>query len=336
MSTPAGKPPLWKRAVSFWLAHEPIRHARWELIFLRLVLAILFWDIHTAWLPFRKDPVRALAQMATLSPQTDLKYDQLPHPNGFAMFVDLSFLANDSVEKPLNAATGVSLVLFVIGVPAAFSLAIPALFGIAMTTVINSQGAIGHNAQGLQLVLLVMWLAGLWALWCKTRGRPLPWNFTPGQLELDWARQGLMAAYVTSAVTKVVNSDGNWLSDARFFPLHMVKNNDMEFYDTLNAAAQKIDWLPQMLMDHPVVCIFFFGLALPLELFAFLGLYNRRIALLFGLGLIGFHESVSLLTNLAFIFNKLLLLFLFVSPQYWLVEGVRKVIPGRSATRAQV
>lgn len=325
MSAAVEKKPLWKRVVSYWLAFEPIRHARWEVIMLRLVLAILFWDIHTAWLPLKNQPAQAFAQMATLSPQADLKYNKLPHPNGFAMFVDLSFLSNDSIEKPLTAATGISLLLFVFGVPAAFSLAIPALFGIGVTTVINSQGAIAHNAQGLQLVLLVMWFAGLWAQWCKARGRTLPWNFTPDQLQLDWARQGLMAAYVTSAITKIANSDGNWLSDARFFPLHMVKNNDMEFYDTLNATAQKIDWLPQMLMDHPGVCIFFFGLALPLELFAFLGLYNRRIALIFGLGLISFHQSVTELTHLSFIFNKLLLFFLFVSPQYWVVEGIRKL-----------
>ena len=330
MTASVPRPPIWKRVLNFWFAHEPVRHARWEIILLRIVLAMLFWDIHTAWLPLKNHPAQAFKQMATLSPTSNLQYDKLPHPNGFAMFADLSFLSNDSIEKPLTACTGVSLILFVAGVPAAFSLAIPALFGIGLTTVINSQGAIAHNAQGLQLVLLCMWLAGLWSLWCKSRGRPLPWNFTPSQLEFDWARQGLMAAYVTSAVTKVVNSDGNWLSDARFFPLHMVKNNDMEFYDTLNAAAQKIDWLPQVLMNHPWVCIFFFGLALPLELFAFLGLYNRRIALIFGVGLIAFHQSVTVLTNLAFVFNKLLLLFLFVAPQWWIVCGIRKLM-GRNA-----
>ncbi|MBX7206774.1 MAG: hypothetical protein K1X78_00565 [Verrucomicrobiaceae bacterium] len=325
MNTAPQSPPLWKRAVDFWLAHEPVRHARWEIVMLRFVLALLFWDIHASWVPLWREPSRAVMQMVSPSSGTDLKYQSLPHPNGFASFVDLSFLANDAVEQPLRMATAASLVLFVLGVPAAFTLAIPALFGIGVTTVINSQGAIAHNAQGLQLVLLCMWLAGLWSWWCKSRGRPLPWEFTPAQLELDWARQGLMAAYVTSAVTKIVNSDGNWLSDARFFPLHMAKNNDMEFYDTLNAAALKMDWLPQVLMDHPGLCIFFFGLALPLELLAFLGLYNRRIALLFGLGLIGFHETVSLLTHLAFIFNKLLLLILFVSPQWWIVQGCKKL-----------
>lgn len=311
--------------MSFWLAHEPIRHARWEIILLRFVLAILFWDIHTAWIAWWREPSRAVVQMVTPSLHNNLKYESQPHPNGVAMFTDLTFLSNDAVEKPLRAATAVSLLLFIAGVPAAFSLAIPVFFGLGVTTLINSQGAIGHNAQALQLVLLVMWLAGLWVQWCRARGKPLPRGLDRDELGLDCARQALMAGYVVSGLTKVLNSDGNWLSDARFFPLHVVKNNDMEFYDTLNPDALKLDWLPQVLMEHPGVCIIFFGLALPLELFAFLGLRNRRIALMSGLGLVAFHQSVTELTHLSFIFNKLLLFFLFVSPQWWLAEGIKKL-----------
>ena len=325
MSDAAGQPPLWKRGVKFWLAYEPIRHARWEIIMLRFVLAILFWDVHTAWIGWWNEPGEAVAQMITPGRQNDMKYTSQPHPNGFGMFMDFSFLSNDSIEKPLRAATGISLLLFALGVPAAFSLAIPVFFGIGSSTLGNSQGAIGHTAQGLQLVLLVMWLAGLWSQWCKARGRPSPRGFSPGELGLDWARQGLMAAYVVSALTKLANSDGGWLSTARYFPLHIVKNNDMEYYDTLDPAALRLDWLPQVLMEHPMVCIFFFGLALPLELFAFLGLNNRRVALIFGIGLIAFHESVTQLTHLSFVFNKLLLFFLFVSPQWWLAEGIKKL-----------
>lgn len=330
MSTATAQPPLWKRITRYWLAYEPFRHARWEIILLRCILAILFWDVHTGWIGRWNEPVHVVAQMVTPSLQNDMKYTTQPHPNGVGMFVDFSFLSNDTYEKPLRAATGLSLLAYALGVPAEFSLAIPVFFGLGTATLSNSQGAIGHTAQGLHLVLLVLWLAGLWSRWCQARGQSLPSGFSSGELGLDWARQGLMAAYVVSAITKVVNSDGNWLSDARYFPLHVVKNNDMEFYDTLNPAAQKLDWLPQVLMEHPVVCIFFFGLALPLELFAFLGLYNRRIAVIFGLGLIAFHQSVTVLTNLSFIFNKLLLLFLFVCPQWWLAEGVRRLVPRAS------
>jgi hypothetical protein len=125
---------------------------------------------------------------------------------------------------------------------------------------------------------------------------------------------------VVSAVSKVWLSKGTWFISAQYFPLHLVKNNEMEYYDTLNPEVLKLDRLPQVLMDHPLVSQFFFGIALPLELFAFLALLNRRIAAVFGTGLIVFHESVTQLTHLSFIFNKLLLLFLFVSPFWWIAR----------------
>lgn len=333
MSALPPTPPLWKRTLSFWFSREPILHARWELIMIRFVIGILLWDVHTGWIGLWNDPVEAVTQMVTLDRQNDIKFQSQPHPNGFGYLIDFSFLSKDTIETPLRAATGISLLLFILGVPAAYSLTLPVFFGIGSSTLINSQGAIGHIAQGLHLVMVSIWLASWWSLFCRWKGRPFPGSLqTRGQVEMDWARQGLMAAYVVSAITKIMNSSGDWLSTARYFPLHLVKNNDMQFYNTLDPAMHKLDWLPQILMEHPMVCMFFFGAALPLEFFAFLGLYNRRIAVLFGIGLIAFHESVTQLTNLSFIFNKLLLLFLFVNPAWWLVQAIGKVIKRPSTT----
>lgn len=333
--TSGAQPSFWKRAAVFWFAFEPIRLARWEVIVLRVVIAMLVWDVHTGWINYWDRPHEAVLQMVVSDRQNDLRYSTQPHPNGFGTVVDFSFLANDAVERPLRAATGISLLLYVLGVPAALSLAMPVFFGLGTATLINSQGAIGHIAQGLHLVLLVLWLAGVWCWICWLRRRPLPWGFSAAEFEMDWARQALMSAYVVSAITKLLNSEGGWLASARYFPLHLVKNNDMEYYDTLNPEALRLDWVPQVLMEHPVLCSVFFGLALPLELFAFLGLYNRRMAALFGLGLIGFHETVTQLTHLSFIFNKLLLLFLFVNPLWWIVEGVKKLFQPRPIKAAQ-
>lgn len=320
--TPGGS--RWRRWAGFWLAHEPMRLPRWEVVLLRIVVALLIWDTHTMWIAHWNDPGEALKQMLWRGVDGGVNYASQPHPHGVAMFMDLTFLSQDSIEQPLEAATGVSLLLYALGVPAAFSLALPCVFTLGIYTLMLSQGAIGHTAHGVHLTLLCLWLAGIWTLACRARGKPLPFGFNPGQFEMSWARQGIMAVYVVSAITKLWNSDGLWFTSAKYFPLHLVKNNQMEFYDTLNPDALKLDWLPQALMDHPVVSQFFFGIALPLELFAFLALLNRRMAAVFGLGLITFHECVTQLTNLSFIFNKLLLLFLFVSPVWWLLRGCRR------------
>jgi hypothetical protein len=75
------------------------------------------------------------------------------------------------------------------------------------------------------------------------------------------------------------------------------------------------------MMQHPLASQVFFGLALPLELFAFLGCRNRRLALVVGGSLIAFHLCVKQLTQLDFVYNMQLLLVLMVNPVWWAVQG---------------
>jgi hypothetical protein len=287
----------WRR----WLAFEPIRHERWEVVLLRLGLAYVAWQTFLG----------------------GSEFDGQPHPNGLARFVDLTFLSNDQVEGVLRPLAGVSLLAYVIGVPAAASLLVPTWFGIGLFTLKNSQGAIGHSFQVVHLCLLAAWLAGVWTVASRWRRRPLPHGFSGAQLELDWARQALAAGYVVSAITKLVESGGLWFRDSQYFALHLIKNNDMKYYGTLEAGVQKLEWLPEWMMGHPLASQLFFGLALPLELFAYLGCRNRRLALLFGVGLTGFHLCVKQLTQLDFVYNMELLLVLMVNPAWWFAWMLR-------------
>lgn len=288
--------------LSDWLRHQPIRHARWEVLMLRIGLA---W---AAWLSFAGNS----------------DFTAQPHPNGIARWIDLTFLSNDAIEMPLRMTARACLIAYALGLPAAFSLFPPLALGIGLFTLKNSQGAIGHSFQVVHLCLLAAWLAGLWTLLCRLRGKALPQSFTPGQLELDWARQALMAGYVVSAITKLIESGGLWFRDSHYFALHLVKNLDMKYYGFLEENARRMDWLPEFMMTHPLLCQLFFGLALPLELLAFLGCRNRRLALVFGLGLLAFHWSVKQLTELDFAYNSLLLWVLMVNPVWWLLASWRK------------
>lgn len=317
-------PSFMKRLWQFFTHCEPFRHARWELALLRVIVALLVWDTQTGWVAHIHEPQEIPRAILENSQKADIRYESQPHPNGLAMWFDFTFISKDSLEKPLRNAVAVSLLLYVLGVPAALSLLLPMFFGIAASTLANSQGAIGHTSQVLHLTLLSLWLAGVWSLWCRWKKKPLPHNYTSGEFEASWARQGIMAGYVVSAISKLFFSEGSWLTSARYLPLHIVKNKDMEVYDKLDPASVSHEWLPQLMMEHPLWCIVIFGLALPLELFAFLGLCNRRAAAFFGIGLIGFHETVTQLMSLSFIFNKILLLAFFVAPWWWIARWFQK------------
>jgi hypothetical protein len=110
-----------------------------------------------------------------------------------------------------------------------------------------------------------------------------------------------------------------WFRDSQFFALHLIKNNDMKFYGKLEEGVQQLQWLPEWMMQHPMACQVFFGLALPLELFAFFGCRNRVMGLVFGVSLIAFHLSVKQLTQLDFVYNMQLLMVLMVNPVWWVV-----------------
>ncbi len=291
----------WRATCKNWLRHQPIRHARWEVLLLRLGLAWVVWQ--------------------TFDGNSD--FTAQPHPNGIARWMELTFLSDDAIEMPLRKAARACLAAYVLGVPAALSLLLPLALGIALFTLKNSQGAIGHSFQVVHLCLLAAWLAGVWRLRCRLAGKALPQAFTPGQLELDWARQALMAGYVVSAITKLIESGGLWFRDSQYFALHLVKNLDMKFYGTLEEGTRRMEWLPEFMIAHPHWSQLFFGLALPLELFAFLGCRNRRLALIFGLGLIAFHACVKQLTELDFVNNSLLLWVLMVNPAWWLIASWR-------------
>jgi hypothetical protein len=287
-----------------WLRYQTIRLAPWEQLIMRIGIAAVTW--------------------LTLS--IDTSFPSQPHPNGIAQWIDLTPLASEAIVPTLRIAIKVSLITWILGLPAAISLLLPCWIGIAWFSLKNSQGAIGHSFQAIHLCLLAAWTASLWSLIAHWKKHPLPQQLTPSQFTLNWATQALAAGYVVSAITKLLISGGLWFKDSQYFALHLIKNNDMKFYGTLEESNLRLHWLPDLMMQYPLLSQLFFGLALPLELLAFLGCWNRRLALLFGLGLIGFHYGVKLLTQLDFEANVQLLWILMVNPLWWIWQAIPQKI----------
>ncbi|MEZ0388658.1 MAG: hypothetical protein ACAI34_16415 [Verrucomicrobium sp.] len=285
----------------FWFSFEPMRHAKWEAWLMRLGVALI-----TA-------PTVCGAS----------RFTSLPTPHGMGAWGwDFTWVGNDAfMHQWMIPVLGISLLLYVAGLLPVVTL-IPALVvSIAHGVVGNSQGAIGHTTQIVSVTLLAAWMAAVWGHVCALRKQRLPHDFNAGQLGLDWARQSVMATYVVSAITKLYESGGNWLADTPYFGLQIAKSTDMAYYTHL-VPADNAAWLAQYFVDHPLVAQFALGFGLPLELFAFTALLNRRIALVYGALLYLFHQTVTEVMNLGFLYHKGLLLVLFINPVWWGVQGV--------------
>lgn len=298
--------PPWKRFFQFWFAIEPMRHAWWETLVMRGIIA---W---AAWITLRQPS----------------RFDQVPHPHGLAAWgVDFTWLGKEELSPYLIPLWAVYLLLYVANVFPVITLFPIVVASVGLGVLGNSQGAIGHTTQVLTVVLIAQWMAYVWAaIQPRTRLR-MPHEFTRQQLAADWGRQAFAATYVVSAITKLIESSGDWISDTPYFGLQVVKSEGMGFYDHLvPRIADSNAWLGQWMVDHPMLTAVLLTAALPLELLAFLGLCNRRIALLFGVSLYVFHSTVTEVMQLGFLYHKMLLLALFVNPVWWVVAGVRKLV----------
>lgn len=307
---------LWKK--------ELIAHDRWELVIMRIMLALLLWDTQSAWVGELWDPVAMVKAMVERPFIWDYPWATQAHPNGIATWFDLTWLANDPVEKTFRALMAGSLIAYIFGVAGAWSLFVPTVFSILSGTLANSQGSIGHTAQAMHQVMLGIWVASVWCEVLRMRGRPLWRGFTRGQVEAEVGRQVLVAGYVVSAVSKLIESHAQWFVEAKYLPLHMLKNNDSKYYQMLDENFLKLDWLSNLMLEHPLLCQLMFGIGLPLELFAFIALRNRKLAAIFGVTLYLFHWSVMQLMSLFFVFNMALLVAFLVCPWWWIAKWIKR------------
>lgn len=320
---------LWQRLRRYWFGYEPMRHHWWETFLMRVGVALIVWPTIGGTSRFTSQPVPhgmaapgwnfAAADggsfLTRILPGMDFTWigsEKLI--KGTLFTLDLPGLP--AWDVTMLTFWALSLVLYALGVFPVITI-VPALVAsVAHGVLGNSQGAIGHTTQIVSVTLLAIWLAAVWGHLCQAFGWRRPHGLRQDQMELDWARQSVMATYVASALTKVYESGGNWMADTPYFGLQIAKSTDMAYYTHLVPADNAV-WLAQYFVDHPLVAQIALGAGLPLELFAFFALLNRRIALVYGLALITFHQTVTEVMNLGFLYHKQLLLVLFVNPVFW-------------------
>lgn len=297
----------------------------------------------------------SLAWLAIQTTPAGLEYHAQPSPVGIAKFFDLTWLGDPATAGWMGPlVTGLAWLL-ALGIAPLLGAAGLLVLHTAVGAYANSQGGGGgshHTTNLIGLMLLGQVLACLyrdiqsirregWRGPLKVRQGDWRWlrhvlqrpaaafrhaadsletaaqNFRSLQI---WTILQIMAmTYVVSGVSKVWRSGGAWLSEIRHLPLQFEKNRLNEFHDTLSMPPQAAaDAMAEWISRHPNLAGILFGGGLFLELFAFVGLWNRRLMALFGLSIITMHVMISELMTLGFYYNKFTLFLFWVNVPFWL------------------
>lgn len=291
------------------LSEIVVAHAAWELLAMRLLFAWFVWRLLPGHVVYLTQPV----------------------PNGLGHWMDLTFLAQGEIYPLLRNVAGISLLVFAAGAVPALSLTVPTLLLIALGTLENSQGAIGHHFQ--LTCMVAMGQCGLYLSRASKGPKVFFWPSTDAHREaVHWAKLIIAAAYVTSACVKLIASGGLWIVQLPDISLQLVKTHANVYYDTLRPAEGWVaNQLPYFISAHPNLTRIFFTPGLLLELFAFIALGGRLKALIIGGGLLAMHFLVRVVMNLSFSAHEWLLLIFLVNVPYWVWAGGRWLTAPKSA-----
>ncbi len=242
----------------------------------------------------------------------------LSAPNGFARFVDLHFLLDPGVFQICRYLCWLALGLYVLRV--AWSIALPylTLLSAAVGSIVNSQGAIGHFYQIVSLVLCAQTFAHFYSWWKKRRGRETIDRSLAEDRVIYWSQQTIVATYLVSALTKLIHTSGKWFLQSPLIAVQIVKTNEQNYYDRLDATASGSSAaIAEWIVHHPLLVALILSCGLILELTSPLALLGRRFALCYGLGLVVFHESVYRVMKLQFTNNEYLIWIFLVNVPFW-------------------
>lgn len=304
-----------------WWQPGPFAYSSWELWFVRIGFALLFfWN--TKW--------------------ETAQYKTQPNPNGIANWVDLTWLGHHPPGMMAKGLVIAALGMYVAGLFPALGLLPAVFFSICIGTLINSQGEIQHSWQlvtlaGLAQFAVYAWPRGLADAETRRRGdkekaasSAPTLSISPSQRRRVWhlffpsasthrlavyaGTVVIAGGYVVCGLVKLINSDFQWIQKVPLLAVQLLKTNWANYYDTLEQPPQWLQQAAQLIIEHPHLARVFFGAGLALELFAFVVLISRPWAFWFGLGLVSLHVGIMHVMNLTFMQHIYAVLIFLVIP----------------------
>lgn len=260
-----------------------------------------------------------------------------PKPNGLANYLDLTFLAAPYISTILKVLLFIFAAFYIWGRLMPISVGYMFFYLVALGTLKNSQGAIGHGTQIVALVLLGQFCAYCWCSFLKFRKQSLKTkdNLTHHNLAVDFTQQAIAAAYVVAGIMKLINPPfiwrmglpipAGWIRDLPFVAVEIIKTHSQQYYNTLSAETlERGNIIANWIISHPNLTRIVFSGGLFLELFAFLLLLNRKWSFFIGLSLILMHWGIFEIMQLKFNNNIYVLLIYTVNVPF-LILSVNKL-----------
>ncbi|MBS1685710.1 MAG: hypothetical protein JSS76_13190 [Bacteroidetes bacterium] len=180
-----------------------------------------------------------------------------------------------------------------------------------------------HESNGIfyrATVLSVIWIFQFLA-YLFYRLRPA---FRIDIYRMQYGTQAVAAVYTLAGIAKLTASGLEWVNAGGGFPAQIMKNYSYLYFDSGDMTYMHSGYmLALFLLHHPGIIQFFLTISLVLEVFCLAAVFNKRILLIWGVGLLMMHIGIAALMGIGIsIIAKPMVVF-FINPLYLVIKGIR-------------
>lgn len=135
--------------------------------------------------------------------------------------------------------------------------------------------------------------------------------------------QMIAAIYILAAIAKLNASGLAWGIQTDGFALQVAKNLLFQYYDTGNELILiKAKTLSNFFADYKIITALMLYTALFLESFSFIGLVNKKLRVMWALGLLLMHLGIAIFMGIGISVICFPMVIFFLNPLYYIFKGV--------------
>ncbi|MCW5906471.1 MAG: hypothetical protein KIS94_01310 [Chitinophagales bacterium] len=230
-------------------------------------------------------------------------YTTAPYPEGIFRLADLSFIGISPVKYILVVIAVAGVIMYVAEKRMLAALLLLSLISLAVFTLERSN-SVKSRSELLSLILLVQLAA-------YAKERFFTKATTAHNTAMFYSIQMIAAAYVMSAISKLLTSGFDWIWQSQNFVVQITKISEQILIELQLDISSHTQWITGLLLAHPHVTHLFFAAALTVELFAFVACFSKTAAKRYGWALLALHLGMLLLIGIVIpVFVLLVLVYL--------------------------
>ncbi len=142
------------------------------------------------------------------------------------------------------------------------------------------------------------------------------------QLRFNFSIQAIAAAYMLSAMSKLLTSGLNWITDSKYFVLQILKSHYYKYITTIDPQHLEAgNTYIRFIENYPNSIAILLTTSLILELFAWVSCLNKKYALVYGCLLFLMHVGIKYIMDISLVGISRPMIIFMINPLFitWIV-----------------